>query len=695
VLPADGRQRHTNHTDMSSKNRASTLAALGESSLKAGNLVQAESFFASALSLNPEEPKALQGMGITEAKRGNVSRAIALLEAFIQLRPKDYSGLSNLGNLYRLSGRLKDAVEKFQAALRLNGRAADTYNNLGAALIDLGRNEDAVNCLMMALKIDPKLVQARFNLGRAYRLSGKNLEAAAEYKIAVFIKPDFFEAFYELGHSLYAVGEYLHAAGAFDQASRLRPDSAEALAGRGAVFLELNHMQEARGSLERALDLYPDYAEAHNNLGRALHHFKDFSGAVEHHLEALRLRPNFSEAHNNLGVALQDLQRYEEALREFKNAVAIDPGFAGAWSNLAGVLKDLKRFNEALECYERAISIAPKDIFIYNCAITHLGVQNYMQGWAMYEHRWNTRQFKGRELFENDVPKTDLTAHARPRWTPDLSARRVLIWGEQGIGDQLLYGSLLSCAMSRFDNVTALVDRRLVGLFSRASLGVEFRPNDEPPAAGSYDAHLPLASLGQYTVKVPDDLKNRILPYIKPDPDRLDEMMRWRAQFHGYKMIGLSWRSSSPDVGHVKSISLDVLLPLLRRKDVRFVNLQYGSPELEIEKLLSDHGIEILQAPGLDVLQDLEGVAALISACDLVVSSSNSNVHLAAAMSKKVWLLAPFGSGLLWYWTPRNGRFSMWHPSVELFEQDFQLSWDCAISEMNVRLDGIDLEQPK
>jgi tetratricopeptide (TPR) repeat protein len=670
---------------MSEKIRATTLATLGETAFKSGSLAQARAYFNSALGLVPDLPQAMHGMGLIEAQSGNIAKAIEFLEPVQAKRPRDAAVTSNLGNLYKLSGQLTRAVETYENALRLNPKDPNTHNNLGAALIDLGRRDEAIGPLQAAIKLAPRHVEAHFNLGRAYRKLEKHEKAIAEYQLCVLLKSDFPQAYYELGLSMFAIEDNRGALVAFDKAVKLRPGYGEACNGRGTTLLSLGRIEEAQASLEEAVTLIPSYAEAHNNLGLVFQKKKDFAKALRHHQEAVRLHPDYPEAHNNCGVALQELQRYGEAYACFEVALRLRESFPGALSNFAGLLKDMQRYEESLAVYERAISLSPLDAYIYNCGLVHLHMQSYPQGWAMYERRWSTEQFKGHDLIVSGNIVDPLQSPT-PRWSPEIPASRLLIWGEQGLGDELLYGSLLGLIAPRFESVTVLTDARLVNLFSRANPAITFQAKREVPPPDRYDAHLPVASLGQYTVRSPEDLSRRSIPYVMPDPNRVEEMLRWRASLGKRRLVGISWRSSSPKVGRAKSMSLETLLPVLRDPDTAFVNLQYGSASEEIETLRTRHQVELHQAPGLDTFADIEGVAALIQICDFVVSSSNTNVHLAGAMGKPVWLLAPYGSGLLWYWSPRRGGKSLWYPSIELFEQDDQLSWEDAIGEMARRL---------
>src|SRR6185312_5650483 len=79
-------------------------------------------------------------------------------------------------------------------------------------------------------------------------------------------------------------------------------------------------------------------------------------------------------------------------------------------------------------------------------------------------------------------------------------------------------------------------------------------------------------------------------------------------------------------------------------------------------------GIEVYQDPEVDAMGDLDDFFAQVAALDLVVSTSNTTVHVAGALNVNCWLLLPHGVGTLWYWFA-DREDSPWYPSLRLFRQ--------------------------
>jgi ADP-heptose:LPS heptosyltransferase len=139
-------------------------------------------------------------------------------------------------------------------------------------------------------------------------------------------------------------------------------------------------------------------------------------------------------------------------------------------------------------------------------------------------------------------------------------------------------------------------------------------------------------------------------------------------------VIGLSWGSSNKDFGRLKSARLPDLLPVLQLAGCRFVDLQYGDTRIDREHVQSATGVTIDHLDDIDNTNDIDGLAALMAACDAVVSVSNTNAHLAAAQGKATFVLLADAGGLFWYWMKR-GSTTPFYPSARLFRKTHEMSW--------------------
>ena len=107
--------------------------------------------------------------------------------------------------------------------------------------------------------------------------------------------------------------------------------------------------------------------------------------------------------------------------------------------------------------------------------------------------------------------------------------------------------------------------------------------------------------------------------------------------------------------------------------------MQYSDERDEIEDLEYNLKKKIFVNHQIDTFNDIDGVASLINTCDLIVSVSNSNVHIAGKLGKKVLLLLPYTDGKLWYWGLSDDKEIIWYPSVFPIRQQKENDWDSCV----------------
>jgi hypothetical protein len=336
----------------------------------------------------------------------------------------------------------------------------------------------------------------------------------------------------------------------------------------------------------------------------------------------------------------------------------------------------------AIDDFDRALKLNPNfhdALWAKGAAL--MSIEPCSTGWQLLEHRFD---YSGR--------KTQRLQSSRPRWVAGGLGglggvgERLLVWSEQGVGDEVFFASWLGQVQRLAAHVTIAVDARMLPIYRRSFPSLCFIDKAAIPPDREYDCHLPIGSIPKSLLDLeltPESLRQ--VPFLHSDPERVAQL-RAELQRPNEHLCGLTWRSTRPEIGAEKSIDLEALLPILRTPGLRFVSLQYGEHRAEIEQLREQHGVEILQHPNIDNFKDLDGHAALIRACDLVVSVCNATAHLAGAQGVPGYILAPRGKSLIWYWANRLNGHSLWYPTLELFEQTPTLSWDQPIQQIAARL---------
>jgi len=273
----------------------------------------------------------------------------------------------------------------------------------------------------------------------------------------------------------------------------------------------------------------------------------------------------------------------------------------------------------------------------------------------------------------------DLTG-GKPWDGGSLSQKRVLVWSEYGLGDEILFANLLSDVLNEAAACTLVCSPRLVSLFSRSfprARVVAFGS----PIEGTHDVHVALTDLAQ---RFRPDLAS--FPqhdgYLHAHPESAAAL---RSRYAARRLVGIAWRSSSGATGPFKSAPLENWAAALSIPDVTFVSLQYGDVGSELGAFRARTGIDIAHDATVDSGGDLDPFAAQVQAMDLVISVSNTTVHVAGAMGKPVWILVPEGPGAHWYWF-RERADNPWYPSARLFRQKHPGDWTAPLGEVAAAL---------
>jgi len=332
----------------------------------------------------------------------------------------------------------------------------------------------------------------------------------------------------------------------------------------------------------------------------------------------------------------------------------------------------MHRWEPARKYFEIANRLDPlNDDAGWTLGLLALQMGDFKAGWDGYERRWGSQTFKSPRLS---------TIH--PQWERGLDLERPIVWTEQGIGDQILYASLIEALAREVESIVVLIDMRLAGLMQRGckAKNVTFLPHNAKIKMSDHDSHIPLASMGKYFINRVWDIQNYVSTgYMKADPHRV-EALRKELNLGETYTIGLAWTSTAPIIGEHKSVPLAAFKPILDTPHVKFINLQYGKAQEEGRdyhpSLITTH---------IDTFLDLENTAALIELCDVIISPSCATVHLAGAMGKDVLLL---DANKLWYWNNRLGNESLWYSGVKIYQREnMNAPWDLQLQQVKEELD--------
>ena len=633
----------------------------------------AEAIYRQILNVEPNNAHALHLLGVLALQTGHAKNAVDKIGQAIEINPNDPSYHSSHSVALQELKQFDASVASCDKAIVLKPDFAEAHSNRGNALKELKQFETAIASYDKAIAFKPDYTVAYYNRGIALQELKQFDAAVASYDRAIALKPDFAEAHSSRGNALKELEQFDGAIASYDNAIVLKPDFAEAYFNRGMALQKLEQFEDAIASYDKAIALKPDLAEAHSNRGNTLKEFLQFEDAIASYDKAIALKPDFAEAHSNRGNALHELKQFDTAIASYDKAIVLKPDFADAYFNRGNMLRELKQFDTAIANYDKAIDLKPDFADSYfNRGLLKLELRDFYNGFLDYKYRWNNKDFPS-------VPqKTKI-----PLATKVGIKSRLLIWSEQGLGDEIFYAGLLPMLSSKDVSITLSADKRLHPIYRRSFPKIELLDKNilmNSSVDTGFDAQAPIGDLGLLLDIKATAIKATRSPYLQSDPVKRDSYRR-TASAHGSGLIcGVAWKSVNKKVGAAKSIGLDSFAPLLGLTGIHFVNLQYGDVKDEIQHVKSTLSVDVHQVPGVDAFNDIESLLALIDACDVIVTTSNVTAHLAGSIGKRAAVLVPHSKGKIWYWHV-NDEYSFWYPSLKLFYQDNALTWDQTIAD--------------
>jgi len=579
-------------------------------------------------------------------RAGRLEQAEALYRKVIKVQPNEADALHLLGMLAHKRGQFNEAENLVRQAIAARGRpVAEFSNTLGNALLAQGRSDEAIASFREAMALHPKDASACRNLANALNVAGRHVEACAQY----------------------------------DTVLQLTPDDAGVHNDLGGVFLSRGMYQEATECFGRAIKLDPQCAEAYSNLGHSLRELGRLTEALNCLEAAIRLRPSFGAAYANLSCVVHQLGSHADAIRCVQTALQFDPANAFAHSNYGNLLKEELRLDEAIACYDKALELRPTfHEARLNRTLTRFMAGQIQRGWEEYECRWAAQKLNIQRPL------------SQPRWDGGpLTGKKLIFWGEQGLGDEMIFAGMIPEVVAEAARCIVECEVRLVPLFARSFPGATVVPRTLPPhpATAGADLQIPAGTAGRWLRPSLDRFPRgfpRDKGYLRADSERV---AFWRARLDaigdGLK-VGICWRSGlTAGLRTLDCTELREWGAVLGVPGVHFINLQYDDCRAELGDAYNRLGVTVHGWSDIDLKQDIDEVAALVTAVDLVVSVGTSVACLAGALGRPVWQLTLTSSGDCW---TMGQAYVPWFPSTRLYERAWDRKWEVALARVALDL---------
>jgi len=578
-----------------------------------------------------------------QATEKNMKYVISILLNLFNKKQNDILLISLIGNFYGLDKDFKNA-EKFQImAIEKAPFEVSFYQNLSQTLEQLNKIHEAISILIIAkiLAFNNKLIE--YKLGKLYEKIKKFSIANQFYKNLLKEKSFSPDIYYRYGYTLIDMGSPNAAISFFETIQKKEKNNEIINTYIGVANYELKNYEKAQEIFFKVVSNNPNNYNAYSYLGKCYQKTDFFDRAKDFYLKSLLIKPNNKMALNNLASLYEIQGDIKKAEILYKTSI-----------------------ENHINNYEALLELSV-------CQLKQL---NYKDGWKNYKYRWYVKH--NYEKYR--------TYNFRKLTVSDKKITSVLVWGEQGLGDQILFLRFLFDLSLIAKIIYIDVDKRLEPIITRSFPQIKFYDKEKINFKYSVDYHIPIGDLPGFFIKDNNDLKKQSQKYILSDPE---QKYKLKTNFDSKNQLicGISWKSINDNIGKNKSLTLEDLKPILSIPNITFIDLQYTDTKIERAELYSKYGLTINKISFIDNLNDLNGLSSLIDFCDFVVTISNSNAHISGALDKDTFLMLPKGKGNIWYWKSEKQK-SIWYPSIQIIEQEVAGSWDRTVKDLRSILKG-------
>lgn len=581
--------------------------------------------------------------------KDSASRPRPILEGF-----KGDSALSD--SLARLiKAQEKDSRGGAKLSAKAQASRRKTLIRLKTGLEALARQDyvTASTRLQQALELDDSNALAWRMLAVAFDKQGEFAKAFTAYEAAARLAPNDLSVVREVGQLAYRLGKLEIAERLFKRFLAGEPDNEEVADSLACVFRDQNRYDEAFTLLRDSINGNPEHPVLWNTLGTVLSESGDVAGAMVYYDEALRLDPGFHKARHNRAYCLTVLGESERALQ------------------------DMDLASQGLTDPRQIASIRLAKAF------TQLLTGDLIGGFDSYEARFDAAP-EGAFVFTEFGRRWELD--------DDLRGKSLLIYGEQGLGDEVLFANIITDTLDALGpdgRLIITVERRLVTLFQRSfpqakvlphktvrQFNTLFRTVDLGDQPAPIDVWTPMASLFR-RFRTSLAAFPRDPGFLVPDPQRVAHWRQVLEDSGPGPYVGVLWKSMKMGGSRQRHYSPFTLWsPVLETPGVRFVNLQYADAEEDLADAKA-RGIDIWTPPGIDLKMDLDDLAALCCALDAVMGPSTATTNIAAAVGARVFVSAGPGS-----WTGFGSDQAPCYPSARIFHATQFDQWEQVMQQM-------------
>lgn len=493
---------------------------------------------------------------------------------------------------------------------------------------------------------------------------------------------------FEAARQQHAASDHAKAAALYQQALGLMPDHPAVLAEYGRLAEDVADWQAAEKIFRRIGALRPN-SNFEGHVGHALFRLERFSEAIAWLEKHISRNPADADVMHALGSCYCSTGRWEDGLACARRAYALKPE-AKVLDAVLNALFHLARVDELEVLINDALRRFPDSPEIRSMYALHkLKAGDYENGFAYFtDFRWRN----------NLKTPPDAGTPGEP-WNGKPFAGTLLVTAEQGLGDEIMVSSVFADLAALGQPAIIECDARLIPVYARSFPTLSFVPRNQKKLLDAFNHGgsfrringLDLAGLFRNgTEKFPARRA-----WLLPDPERTAALRAdYRQRWPEMKLVGISWKSTRVmEGGAIKNVQLENFAPVLATANTAFINLQYGDVADDINRVRAANVGDIFVDARVDATNDIDGLCAQIAALDLIVSTSNTTVHIAGALGIPCLVLLPKIRPVLWYWG-YQGISTPWYPSLELLRNTCDNDWQALMNTAATQIASFTAARP-
>lgn len=629
---------------------------------------------------------------INAQKSGELQKADKIYKKLLNQNPENFEILFNYAVLnFDLKNYIK-SEDLFKKAISLNPHNHQVFNGYGVLLKELNKDEEAAENFYKSIEIKDDYLNPHLNLFQIYKKYNNQAEMLKIIDKIISIKPDFPIMYHE----------------------------------KASILQDLEKFDEAISSMEKVFEYEKDSIENYLRLYDIYKKKKSFDKCEEISKNVISILEKKIETDNknsdlycDIGLSYKKFNKLEVAKKYLKLAIKLDPSKQFYYLILADLQQEMKEFINAKENLEKAIKIGPLDIrtninyailikdefgqlekakkiifkfdklFPNNKNITTikawilLNEGDYKNGWKA--HNSNLIDIKN----HMKLPKSKL-------WNNEKLDGNLLVWSGQGIGDFIFFSKMVKLLKDYAKKILFICDQRLVPIYKRffEKIDPEKFIVEKEYHKERFSKHIACEMLGEF-------FANNIQQINYFSNEKLIPSKEWDEEINDFinslpknrLNIGLSWSTLSPIEHDKKNVPLDKFSELFKKKNINFINLQFGDFKKEISSFKKKNKVKFYEYKNLNITKEIDKLMSLINKLDLVITIQNSTAHISLSIGKKTFVLLSYKPPRF-YWYGPNPEKSYWYPEATLYrKKNASHDWTEILNKVSKDLDLIKLNK--